>query len=331
MTDERNPLEPLEMGDDRSLRADPQFADRLEASLRVAHADQRLSPPPIWRRVAVVAPTLVLLLAVATVVVLARDESPSAALVLTDANNVTIHLPDGSSLTDPVDGFLLVDGAVIEIRDGGSATIDEITVETAGVLTVRDGALVSDVAGTTTTDQPPGTTTSAPVTDRTPASVADGDRTSTTAVPTSSRQADSPTTVPPATRPADGRTPDDTRDQVPTDDQGDHRVALEIGLRVRVGDGGVRVAWNVAGAQDGWTIMVIRRTGDPAPASGLGAGIDALLAEPGVVLIDERSGAGAGELADRVVLGDGPVRYRVLVLDGARGIVASSPAQIVGR
>ncbi len=330
MTDEHNPLERLDLGGDRSPAADPQFADRLEASLRVAHADRQRAAAPIWRRVAVVAPMLVVLLVVATVAVVVRDESPSAALVLTDASDVTVHLPDGSTLFDPADGFLLVDGTVIEIADGGSVTIDEITVDSAAVFTVRDGALVSDVAGTTTTDRPPGSTTSGSVTERTTTSVPDTDRTtSTTVAPPSTRPVDSPTTLPPP--PRDDETAADARDQAPTDEPGDHGVALEISLRVRAGDGGVRLAWNVVGGEDGWTTIVMRRSGDHAVESGPGAGIDVLLAEPGVVLVAERPGAGAGELFDRVALGDGPVRYRVLVLDGARGIVASSPAQIVGR
>jgi len=101
MSDDQDPLGPLRRGDARSLGADQGFADRLEASLRVAHADQQVSHDPIWRRIAVVVPAMLVLLVVASIVVLAREESPSSALVLTDARNVTVHLPDGSPGAQP--------------------------------------------------------------------------------------------------------------------------------------------------------------------------------------------------------------------------------------
>jgi len=331
MTDDPNPLSPLERGESRSLGADQGFADRLEASLRVAHADRRRPHDPIWRRIAVVVPAMVVLLVVASVVVLVRDESPSAALMLTDAHNVTVHLPDGTSVVDPVDGFELLDGAVIEIRDGGSATIDEVIVDTAAVLTVRDGLLVSDVAGTTTTERPTIATDPVPMTDPTTTSAPDSDRTTSTttaAPPPTSRVLDTTTTTVRTTRAIE----DPPVDALPpADDQVRHHVALEISLRVRVGDRGVGVAWNVAGADDGWATILVRRAGPPISQLGPGSDLHALLADPDVTLVGETSGSGPGELIDDVDLGSGAVSYRVLVLDAVRGIVGASPAQTIGR
>ncbi len=337
MTGDENPLGPLFEDDHGQFGADTRFADRLEASLRVRHADGRYPRVPMWRRMAVVAPAMVVLLVVASVALIVRDESPSAALVVTDATNVVVHLPDGSSVEDPHDGFVLSDGAVIEILDGGTATIDGITVDAPATMTVRDGLLVTDIDGTTTTDRAHDTTSSTAARDRTTVPPeSDRATTSATEAPTTTREDDSttvaPTTTTVADRPDRGDPPTPTVTDPPrSDEEPEPRpVPLEISLRVRAGDGGVRVAWNVLGRQDDWRTLVIRRIGDADHGPSLDSGIDSVLADPSITAIaDTRSGT--GEAVDDPPLDSGPVRYRVLVVDEAGGIVGASPPHGLGR
>ena len=207
--DDDHPLEPLARAEVADL--DAAARDRIEAGLRVQHAARPTADGPARspRRWLVAAPALVVLLVVVTVALLARDTAPAVALEVRDAMDVVVTLPDGSTVQDPADGFALVDGAVVVIADGGSITIDDVTLPGGTTVTVRDGRLVTDVVATTTTD-PPGDDGTAPVrpepepeapsTTRPPVD----EPTRTTAAPADPPRDDPPTTtvtVPPADRP----------------------------------------------------------------------------------------------------------------------------------
>lgn len=308
--------------DDHRMAAGP--ADRLEAALRVAHAGRAASPHhvPAWRRpVAFGAIAVVIVVAMVATLVL-RDPAPSAALVLRDAAGVTVVLPDGSEVSDPADGFELPDGAIVSIAAGGMATIDETTIRAAAVLEVRDGALISRVDISTTTvadaDGPAvaSTTTSiAPeraTTTTTTTTVPDRDRpadTSTTIETTDDRRRDRSTTTHPPPRHRDDESSEPDR-------QPD--AAIEIELRLEPVDDGVRIRWAVAALDDGWQVVIQRRIGE---------GERVVVAGP--------TAAAEGDVVDRPDVSprrDGPeVRYRVVVLDAAGGVVGAGPFQSVRR
>jgi hypothetical protein len=337
--DPNDPLAPLRGS---ASAAEDRFVDQLDARLRVRHAaDRRPARQPLWRRMAVLAPAMVVLLVAASVVMVARDQDPSAALVLTDAANVTVHLPDGTSVDDPADGFELVEGATIEIRDGGMATIDNVTVDVAAILVVRDGELVTDVIVTTTTtgrgDSTLDTQTDADALDGSrdeglgddgrvePEIDADPDRSdplggddrppSTTV-----------TTVRPALDDESDRDPEpsDPPPTLPVD-----APAVEIGMRLRAVDEGVHISWFVRGAEDSWSVAVVRRDGDSSGESF--STMSDLLAVDEVTLVADARSANEGQVVDGEPGGDTPVRYRILVVDSGGGIVASSPAQSLRR
>lgn len=339
--DPKDPLAPLRGS---ASSADDRFVDQLDTRLRVQHAtDRHPTRQPLWRRVAVLAPTMVVLLVVASVVMVVRDQDPSAALVLTDAENVTVHLPDGTSVVDPPDGFELIEGATIEIRDGGMATIDNVTVDVAAVLVVRDGELVTDVIVTTTTtavsrDELADTRADDAATDAAVEDGAgedrgdvvelepDGDPDRSDEGGGDDRPATTATTVRPASddEPDRGGEPDDPAPTLPVD-----APAIEIGMRLRSVDGGVRISWIVRGADDSWSVAVIRRDGD---SSGEGLfTMGELLALEGVTLVADGRQASEGQVVDGEPGGDETVRYRVVVVDSGGGIVASSPAQSLRR
>ena len=215
-----DPLGPLRrsVADDDGI--DPIAADRIEAGLRVAHAARRPSPAP-WRRAAVLVPVAALLVVALAVGMLARDEQRSAAFVVTDAENVTVVLPDGTLVRDPGDGFVLPDGARVEIGTGGRVTIDDVTIDESAaaapvVLEVRDGRLISDVVATTTTPQRPDHLDPDPSTTEPPTDLT---TTTTVPVPTTARPGESPTTTrPPATDEAPTTTAPVTDDEA---DRGD--------------------------------------------------------------------------------------------------------------
>ncbi len=339
--DPDDPLAPLRGS---ASAADDRFVDQLDTRLRVQHAaDRHPSRQPLWRRVAVLAPTMVVLLVVASVVVVARDQGPSAALVLTDAENVTVYLPDGTAINDPADGFELIEGATIEIRDGGMATIDNVTVDAAAILVVRDGELITDVIVTTTTtgrdDSKPDTRPKADVTDETRDEEA-GETGRDVGEPEIDIDADrsergsgndrSPSTTVTTVRPAPTDDPD--RDGEPDDPPPSSPVdaaAVEIGMRLRLVDEGVRISWLVRGADESWSVAVVRRDGDSS-GDGLST-MTELLAVDGVTLVVDARQASEGQVVDGGPGGDAPVRYRVLVVDSGGGIVAASPAQSLRR
>ncbi len=326
MTNDENPLSALQDSDRLDMDADPRFAGQLEARLRIQHAEGRPARVPLWRRLGIVAPAMLVLLVVASITVVIRDQSPSSALVLTHASNVVVHLPDGTSIEDPADGFMLGNGAVIEIRDGGEATIDGVTLDTAAFLTVRDGLLVSDVEGANPTDRSDAAAASDPTA---PEPDSDGTTTSTTAPPPTTGAPRDPDDAP-TTEPADRPRPDDhptttVRDHSRTDDE-PRQTPLEISLRTQMVDGGVRVSWSVAGGEDGWRTVVVRQAGDSHDDRSLEGGIDALVADPTIAVVADNSGLGAGELVDTPPEDGGQVRYRVVVVDETGGIVdASAP------
>ncbi len=346
MVDEQNPLSSI--GEVDGTEADERFADRLEASLRVSHAQLRPTRQPLWRRLSVAGSVMVVLLVLTSVALLARDEAPSAALVLTNASNVIVHLPDGTSVEDPADGYLLIDGAVIEVRDGGVATIDDVTVDSAALFTVRDGLLVTDVAGTTTTDRSPDTTTvsatdapatDAPVTDGPISDAPNTDEATTTLAPTTTIQSETTTVAPRSPSvdqapPDDHARPDDDHDDAPhppVDDRDHGRVALEISLRVRVIDAGVRVVWNVVGGEDGWTTIVVREVGDSESRVTVESDLAGFLSDAAVTVVSEVGTTDHGEVLDSAPRDEGRISYRVIVLDGEGGVVGSSPPQSLGR
>jgi hypothetical protein len=334
-----DPNDPLAALRGTTRAAEDRFVDQLDARLRVQHASGR--PPvrqPLWRRVAVLAPTMVVLLVVASVVVVVRDQSPSAAFVLTDVENVTVYLPDGTSIDDPADGFELTEGARIEIRDGGMVTIDDVTVDVAAVLIVRNGELVTDIVPTTTTidtSSTSGTRTNEDDTDDDP--TRDGGTDDDRAVdPEVDRSDDSdeidaqpPTTVTtvrsrPDDEPDSDSGPDDPSSASPVD-----VPVVEIGMRLRSVDGGVRINWTVRGAEDSWSVAILRSEGDDAVEEF--STVSEMLALDSVTLVGNARQASEGHVVDGSPQGDGPVRYRVLVVDSGGGIVASSPAQSLRR
>lgn len=337
--DDEHPLEPLARADVGEL--DPISRDRIESGLRVAHATRPTAAsgaPRSTRRWLVAAPALVVLLLVATVALLARDTAPAVALEVRDAMDVVVTLPDGSTVRDPADGFALIDGAVVMVADGGSVTIDDVTLRGGTTVTVRDGRLVTDVVATTTTDRPAdgarpddgsGTDEPAPPTTRPPVD----EPPATTAAPIDPPRDDPPTpttTAPPVDRPpvddppGEGGDDPPPRDGDPPDDGGgddgikpDDGVDVAVALRVRAGDGAVRVAWSAEGIGDQpWETVVVRTTRGPAaddPGDGVivGAGAHGELVERRADLPDE-----IGELT-----------YRVFVLDEVGGVVAASAPQ----
>ncbi len=339
--DDDDLLGPLARVDAPSL--DPVSRERIESGLRVQFAANRTRPDRarLPRRF-VVAPVLAVILAVATVVLLAGDETSVAALEVRDAQDVVVMLPSGERVEDPADGFTLIDGAVVIVGDRGTITIDDVTLDPGAVVTVRDGQLVTDVVATTTTRSPSTTARpgDAPPEDRPPVTE-----------PTDSHPTDRRPTVtdaPPA-RDADDRgeppvdeLPDrptdtsaaepgpvvdaDTRSGAPTSvpDIADRPseavgdgVDVAVALRVDSRRGEILVAWNVEGADvPGWSVRVLRTIDGSAPerpgqAVTVGQG-------PRGEVIETRA-----EFPDGVVA----VRYRVVVVDDRGGIVARSGIQ----
>lgn len=312
-------------------RADERFADRLEAELRVGHAAARRPAPPVWRRLAVLAPALTLLVVVATTTLVLRDDTRSAALEISDANGVVVTLPDGTEVADPADGFALPDGAMVTVSPGGSATIDSVTLGAGAVVTVRDGSLVTDVVGTTTTAV---TTSSAPpVTEPTtvdPPPSSTGPATTAPLPSTSTTRPDvTPTSVTPTpTRPVDEvEPPVDTRVEptpettVEPVDAGVDQPELALRLRVRPGDKGVMVVWRAEGVGERpWRTVLLRHRGRGEPAWPVVRGTSELASTDGDT---------PGDYLDTDVGGDLPLRYRIVVVDAADGLVAQSAVQTV--
>ncbi|MEO0495626.1 MAG: hypothetical protein AAF081_19640 [Actinomycetota bacterium] len=309
-----NPLEALHAEVAPDGRLDERVAGRIEASLRVAHAEQRTTWVPWWRRSIALAPAAVLVVVAISAAVILRTETPSAALVITDAENVTIVLPSGDVVTDPADGFELPDGAVIEIGAAGMVSIDGVVIDEPARFSVVDGSLVSDVIATTTTparpdhlDPPPTSTVESMET-----------TTTTTAAPVRAEPVDTTTTVAERSTTTTTTTESPQRDGDDRDREDDRRdddaepgPAVGIGFTVdRVDDDGARIEWNVTGAPVGWTVSIVRTIGEGGPVA--------------VVI----GGPLTGELVEMFGPDQrGRVRYRLVVLDEAGGEVASAPRQ----
>lgn len=296
-------------------------ADRLEADLRIAHADRSPRPGgvPVWRRPVALAGVAVVVMLVAVASLVVRDTAPSAALVLTDAAGVTVVLPDGSEVVDPEDGFRLPEGAVVSIAEGGRATIDDATIDEASVLEVRDGALVARVDVTTT---------EAPEVEAPTSTTVAVDRTTTTTLGPNDDRPDEPATTTTTSPPDDTRHDDpaastttlpvDRPDEKRRARDGEPHTAVDIGLQVEVADGGLRVRWSVAPLEPGWQVVVHRQIGDGERTVVVGPTAEAegeIVDGPGGAAVDERR----------------RVRYRVAVLDEAGELIGAGPFQSVRR
>ena len=324
---------------------DPTSRDRIESGLRVRHAEGQAKPTgPRVPRWLLAAPALVVVLLVATVVLVARDEAAVAALEVRDAQDVVVTLPSGEMIENPADGFALRDGAVVVVGDSGTITIGDVTLDAGAVVTVRDGQLVTDVIATTTTDRPdppPEPTTG----------VRDG--------PTD-RPGDSvrPTTLPPDTRPP-GSVPSDSRPlgtepppgpddppvdedpardtppdlpggaDGPRDDAGvggrpvdssppgaTDGVDVAVALRVALRDGHVRVTWTTEGTSEGWTALLLRTVDGSTPESPDNA-----------ATVGEGTRGDVTELFADLPEDVAALRYRVVIADDSGGVVARSETQ----
>lgn len=347
---DHNPLDAMRRSVDDTSRIDRAVADRIESQLRIAHAGQNQTAGRRWWRPAVAAPVLLVIVLALSIALVLRSSDPAVALVVTDADNVTVRLPDGSVVVDPNDGFELPDGAIVEIEPGGMVTVDDVVLDSAGRLEVRDGRLVADVVATTTTPERPDhlapppqsadsvTTTGPPPTTSTEPPV-------TTVAPKASEEPATTSTSVPSTRDddrggrdgggaddrGDGRGTDDgdardrDRDAEPAEDSdgdtagpgwddGAEGLTVGISLEIERADDGIRLVWNVDGLQPGWTVVVVRTAEDRDP------------------VVVTSSGASQGEIIDQPTREDGRradrrVRYSLSVLDAAGGEVASGPSQ----
>ncbi len=328
----------------------PGFVDRVEADLRIAHAERGRRRTPVWRRVGALASVAVVVLAVATAGLIWRDRSVSSALELTNATGVVVTLPDGSTVDDPADGFGLPEGTVIAVRSDGSATIGDVSLPGGAVVTIRGGALVTAAAVSTAESAAPSrrpaggptaTTTSVPAEIERPTSTL-----STGPVPTESTGAVRPVVpvepgIPPGrdkpphpgppanfphpepTVPTGGSESGPTASTRPPTGAVNLGEAVDLGLKVRV-DGRshrVEVSWSVGPAADPtWQAAVIRTDGDVVPDWPLGSRS---------VLVGESRGSGRSDAIDK----PGPeavvVNYRLVLLDASGGVVASGVVQTV--
>ena len=326
MTDD-DPLSTL-----RSIRkVDPAFADRLESSMRIQHAAARRTQPgrSPWRQALLLGPALVLVVLASAVLIL-RDEAQSSALVLHEAHNVVVTLPDGTSLIDPV-GLELPDGAIMSVGIGGRAVIDDDEFGPGEAVRVEGGRLVPvDPADTTATapsdatatggSEPP--ITGAPVEQQSDArsdSPADVDR---------DQAPDSGTdTAPPArTEPPDREATDDQSDDAPSNttiaphprdgadedrdgigDEGQH-PDVDLALMVRIEDGAVVVGWGATGVGVAdLRIVLLRSRGPDAPDPDWPLG-DA------VTIAYETTGSAPRRFLDELPGSGVVVRYRAVAL-----------------
>jgi len=325
-----DPIDALRRSVPDSHRMPSDAADRLEAGLRVAHAARRPVPVPLWRRPVALGALGLLLFVAALATLVIRDTEPSAALVLSDAEGVTVLLPDGSEVVDPEDGFALPEGAVVSIAEGGTVTIDETIIDAVSELLVRDGRLVSRVAvsvpdmTTDTASSPPPT----PDSDREDPATTEPERdepvpTTSTAVPGGDDGHDEH-----QGEERDDGGDHDERDRVttttaptepdaPTSTVAPADATVDVSLRLSARDDGVLVVWSVVELAPGWQVVITRRVGNGDVAAVIGPTREAV-----------------GEFVDPLPARDGDrvrVRYRILVLDEDGVVIAESPDRSVRR
>lgn len=326
----------------RSLRQTPSvdtgFADRLESSLRVQHASARGGVPrrQTWRTLLLVGPAVVLVV-IASAVLVIRDDTPSAALELHEASNVTVTLPDGSMRIDPV-GLELDDGMVVRVGSGGRAVIGHVELGPGAVVTIRGGEIVTADPATTTSIAVPdrsSTPTTVPITetpdrdrDREPDARTDFDEPR----PEPTDDAEPPGTTEPVDRePADDTgqdpppettlppPPAPTEEPEPDVDETPTRV-VDLSLVVRIRDGGVRVGWRATGVgTEELRVVLLRSRGHDAPDPDWPA-------SDAVTIVAETTGSEVGEFSDEIPGPDIVVRYRVVALHG-HDVVARSAVQ----
>jgi hypothetical protein len=321
---------------------DPTSRDRIESGLRVQHAEGRRKPTgPRSARWLVAAPALVIVLLLATLALVVRDESAVAALEVRDARDVVVTLASGEMIRDPADGFALRDGAVVVVGEAGTITIGDITLDSGAVVTIRDGQLVTDVIVTTTTGRP-----DPPPTDTV------GDGTRPTTLPPDSRPADStptestpgdsrpvgtdpprePVAPPPEVgpardgprdRPADADVPGDGP-AVGPDGAPPHGAVdgldVAVALSVTARDGRIRVTWSTEGTAADWTVLLLRTVDGSAPEGRGNA----------TVVGEGPSGQVTESVAD-LPRDVAALRYRVVIVDGTDGVVARSEIQTLNR
>jgi len=318
-----NPIDALaELFAERDAEPSPGFVDRLEADLRIAHAERNRGRQgaPLWGRVGALVSLAVVVLAIATAGLLFRDRSVSSALELSNARGVVVTLPDGSVVADPVDGFDLPEGTVIVVQIGGSATIDDVSLTEGSMVTIRDGALVTEVPVTTTvrTAEPrPGVATDRP--DKPTDSIRRGEP--MTSPPSIDEPGPAPVDTPRTAPPAGTDRPGPMTTVAP--DRTAPVSGLDLGLRLRL-DGRsrrVRLEWSTGPAADPtWRVVVVRTAGDVVPDWPLA---------PSAVVVGESRGPGRSEAMDMLGPDVGVANYRVLVLDDAGGVVARGVVQMV--
>ena len=311
---------------------DAQFADNLEARLRVMHAEQQPSgapSPSSWRRILVVLPVAALLLVAATAVLVARDDAVSAALELTESVNVVVTLPDGTQLIDPV-GLELTDGTVVMVGEDGLAVIDGVELSAGARVRVIDDQLVTDAAPPDRDGQ--GVIDVEPDADSVTDARGDSDSAPTTSVPGDSDRTtdradrgdggrdlplDDQTDRPASTRPPE---PDDPPADSPSGQEpgGDEAVLVNLGMRVHAGRDGIEVTWRGFGEGiEDVRVILLRLAG-----SG-DVGIPDWPAEGAVVVLGETAGNDPATVVDALPDGANTSRYRVVAVLGTEVLFRS--------
>jgi len=342
----------------------PEFVDRLDAELRIAHAERGrgTAPSPRWGRLGALASVAAVVLAVATAGLVWNDRSVSSALEMTDAIGVQVTLPDGSTIEDPADGFDLPEGAIIVVSIGGSVTIDDVSLGEGSTVTVRDGSLVTDVVVTTSTAPPAG-----------PSERSDRpDDTGPVPPPTATNEPPSVSSMePPAGEPSRPVRPDDhpgtqpvPEPPLPTDRPTQPgRDAIHPAPQPNPQKGGPTVTIEPRPLIPPVTIepppivppnpstqvgLSVRRHGRTRRVTlrwSTGPATDALWRSvvirssadappdwplgPGMVLLGEAPAGQPGEAVDEVPPGTSVASYRVVLLDSAGGVVARGVVQSV--
>ena len=146
----RNPRHLLEDAGARDVPGpDAAFADALEARLRAVAVSAPPAAPvataPTRRRQSFGWARPMLAGLVATAIVLAAiaqgglaPKSPTPGLELSAAVNVTVQLPDGTTVENP-EGMILPEGAIVTVGEGGSARIGNVTVNPGETVVVHGG------------------------------------------------------------------------------------------------------------------------------------------------------------------------------------------------